>query len=390
MSKVKLFRYILLAVPLATVMLLAGSCGGGGGGKGTDPVKPETIVSVTFKQPEVEATKGSQFINISSNGSWILSSSQSWLKVSQSNGTGSTSSVSVSYDENTGSSSRTAILTLNCAGKTATATLTQKGKGEEPSPATSPGWIELPELKSGTGHKFVTHSFTGKSLRSFSYDWNSTDLVANWVAYPLNKGLIGSGGRSDAWGLDPKLTSAEQPILASGYKGSYDRGHQLPSADRLTYAENVKTFYYTNMTPQMNAFNGQIWLTAESMVRGWSTSSDTLYVVTGCVVKGSSKKAYDNNGKAVTVPVAYYKAVVRYVKNSTLGYSGYMGLAMYFEHKSYSHSNINNTMTDIVMSIDALEAKLGLDLFPNLVTVAGKSVSDQVEAEDPTKVSFWW
>ncbi|MBR5399104.1 MAG: DNA/RNA non-specific endonuclease [Bacteroidales bacterium] len=386
----KLFRYILLAVPLATVMLLAGSCGGGGGGKGTDPVKPETIVSVTFKQPEVEATKGSQFINISSNGSWILSSSQSWLKVSQSNGTGSTSSVSVSYDENTGSSSRTAILTLNCAGKTATATLTQKGKGEEPSPATSPGWIELPELKSGTGHKFVTHSFTGKSLRSFSYDWNSTDLVANWVAYPLNKGLIGSGGRSDAWGLDPKLTSAEQPILASGYKGSYDRGHQLPSADRLTYAENVKTFYYTNMTPQMNAFNGQIWLTAESMVRGWSTSSDTLYVVTGCVVKGSSKKAYDNNGKAVTVPVAYYKAVVRYVKNSTLGYSGYMGLAMYFEHKSYSHSNINNTMTDIVMSIDALEAKLGLDLFPNLVTVAGKSVSDQVEAEDPTKVSFWW
>ena len=95
----KLFRYILLAVPLATTMLLAGSCGGGGG-KGTDPVKPEAVVSVTFKQPEVEAAKGSQFINISSSGSWILSSSQSWLKVSQSNGTGSTSSVSVSYDVN--------------------------------------------------------------------------------------------------------------------------------------------------------------------------------------------------------------------------------------------------------------------------------------------------
>lgn len=385
----KLFRYILLAVPLATTMLLAGSCGGGGGGKGTDPVKPETIVSVTFKQPEVEATKGSQFINISSNGSWILSSSQSWLKVSQSNGTGSTSSVSVSYDENTGTSSRTATLTLSCAGKSATATLTQKGKEETPVVVISK-WLELPAIQTGAGHKFVSHNFTNKNQRSFSYDWNSTDLVANWVAYPLNKGLIGSGSRTDAWGYDPQLTTSEQPLLGSAYKGGYDRGHQLPSADRLTYAENVKTFYYTNMTPQMNSFNGQIWATAESMVRGWSSSCDTLYVITGCIVKGSSKKAYDNNGKAVTVPVAYYKAVLRYMKGSTLGYSGFMGLAMYFEHKTYSHSNINNSMTDIVMSIDALEAKIGLDLFPNLVTVAGKTVSDQVEAEDPTKVSFWW
>ena len=373
-------------------MLLAAACGGGGGKGGDKPVTPDIVVSVTFKSTTVEASKNSQFIVISANGSWTLSSSQSWLKVSQSNGTGSTSSVSVSCEQNTGTSSRTAVLTLTCSGKTATATLTQKGTEATPPsvPTTSPGWLELPALQTGTGHKFVSHNFDSKSLRCFSYDWNSTDMVANWVAYPLNKGLIGSGSRTDAWGYDPKLTSSEQPLLGSAYKGGYDRGHQLPSADRLTYAENVKTFYYTNMTPQMNSFNGQIWATAESMVRGWSSSCDTLYVVTGCIVKGSSKKAYDNNGKAVTVPVAYYKAVLRYMKGSTLGYNGYMGLAMYFEHKAYSHSNINNSMTDIVMSIDALEAKIGLDLFPNLIAVAGKSVSDQVEAEDPTKVSFWW
>ena len=67
-----------------------------------------------------------------------------------------------------------------------------------------------------------------------------------------------------------------------------------------------------------------------------------------------------------------------------------MGMAMYFEHRAYSETTVTKTMTNVVMSIDALEAKLGLDLFPNLITVAGKSVSDQVEAEDPTKVSFWW
>ena len=378
---------------LAATMLLAAACGGGGGEKGskTDPYSPDAVVSIAFRKTNVEAAKGSQFVNITAPGSWKISSSASWLKASKDEGRGN-ATISVSYEENTSSSPRTATLTLVCPGKTATATLTQSGKeGPAPSPdATSPGWLELPALQTGTGHKFVYHNLTGKNQRSFSYDWSSSDLVANWVAYPLNKSLIGSGGRTDNWDYDPKLTTSEQPTLFSAYKGSYDRGHQLPSADRLTYAENVKTFYFTNMTPQMNSFNGKIWATAESMVRGWATTCDTLYVVTGCIVKGSTKKAYDNNGKAVTVPVAYYKAVLRYMKGSTLGYSGYMGLAMYFEHKSYSYSNISRTNTEIVMSIDDLEKKIGLDLFPNLERVAGKSVSDNVEAENPSSVSYWW
>ena len=38
--------------------------------------------------------------------------------------------------------------------------------------------------------------------------------------------------------------------LERGIDG-YDRGHQLPSADRLTTkADNATTFYYTNITPQ--------------------------------------------------------------------------------------------------------------------------------------------
>ncbi|MBO7562533.1 MAG: DNA/RNA non-specific endonuclease [Bacteroidales bacterium] len=384
----KTTRNILLAMSLAATLLLAAACGGGGGSKGSDPVKPDAVVNVAFKSATVEAAKGSQFVNITATGSWSLSSSATWLKLSQTSGSGN-ATTSVNYEENTSSSPRQATITLVCSGKSATATLTQKGKESTPV-VSNPEWLELPALLTGTGHKFVYHNLTGKSLRSFSYDWSATDQVANWVAYPLNKGLIGSGSRTDNWDYDPKLTSAEQPTLFSAYKGSYDRGHQLPSADRLTYAENVKTFYFTNMTPQMNAFNGKIWATAESLVRGWSTTCDTLYVVTGCITKGSSKKAYDNNGKAVTVPVAYYKAVLRYKKNSTIGYNDYMGLAMYFEHKSYSFSNIDKTKTDIVMSIDALEAKIGLDLFPNLIKVAGKDVSDKVEAEDPTKVSYWW
>ena len=384
-------RNIIHALVPAIVLLLAQACGGGGGG-GKSETTPDAVVSVSFKTPTVEASKGSGFVSVSASGSWKLRSSESWLTVNPDAGSGNTSSVTVSFEENTNSSPRTATLILSCSGKTATATLTQKGKEVTPdSPSSSSGgWLELPAIQTGTGLKFITHKFSSRSIRSFSYQWSTSDQVALWVAYPLNKGLIGSGSRTEAWQYDPKLTSAEQPTLASAYKGGYDRGHQLPSADRLTNGDNQMTFYYTNMTPQMNAFNGGIWATAESKVRGWSSSSDTLYVVTGCIVKGSTKKAYDNNGKAVTVPVAYYKAVLRYAKNSTLGYNGYMALGMYFEHKSYSQSSISKTDTGIVMSIDALETKIGIDLFPNLIAAVGQTTADKVEAEDPTKVSYWW
>lgn len=399
----KQIRYILLFTALATMMLLAAACGGGGGNSGVTPspkpdgpVTPTTPASVTFKQASVEAAKGSQFIVITASGAWTLTSSQSWLKVSQSSGNGNTSTVSVSYEANTANDARTATLTLTCGGSTATATLTQKGAGPATTTVTSPGWLELPELKLVSGHKFVYHQFAsaGKTGRSFSFDWSPSDLVAMWVAYPLNNSLKGSGNRSDAWAYDPDVLTADQPTLFSAYKGtgsySYDRGHQLPSADRLSYQDNVMTFYFTNMTPQLNAFNGGIWANAENLVRNWASKCDTLYVVTGCVVKGSSQKAYDNNNKAVTVPVAYWKAVLRYSNGSTLGYSGYMGLAMYFEHKGYSQNSITSSSTGIVMSIDALEAKIGIDLFPNLAKKMGQTVSDQVEAEDPTKNSYWW
>ena len=187
--------------------------------------------------------------------------------------------------------------------------------------------------------------------------------------------------------MDPKLSSAEQPILYSAYVGGYDRGHQLPSADRLSYNDNVKTFYFTNMTPQLNSLNSNLWASVESQVRSWASKSDTLYVVTGCVVNGSTKKAYDNNGKAVTVPVAYYKAVLRYMSTSTVGHSGYMALGLYLEHKAYSEKKLTKAMT---MSIDELESKLNIDLFPNLSNKIGESAANTIEAEVPANVTWWW
>jgi len=254
-----------------------------------------------------------------------------------------------------------------------------------------PKWLELPETKDDDGLDFYFHDQVtgGKTVRSWSFDYDSKALLAHWIAYPLNKSLRGSGSRTDQWGLDPKVPASQQPVLYTTYKADngkkYDRGHQLPSADRLDYAANVKTFYFTNMTPQLSGLNSASWADLENRVRTWSESFDTLYVVTGCSVKGSTEVAYDNDGKSVTVPTAYYKALLGYKKSGSVGNSsqngGYIGCAFWFDHEAYSGAFMDKAIT-----ISELEEKTGVNFFVNLPAATDAAKAKAIEENRDS----WW
>ena len=313
----------------------------------------------------------------------------------------------VTVSPNKSEKERSAVITVeNSAGK-ASKTISQKGKKPEikpdpdPTPEPKPnetGWLELPSVPAGTD--FFAHSMTIGSVktRNYSFIWDYDNLVAPWVAYPLCKWNIGGPmKRTDAWALDPLLPESRQPVLKKGYRsgnaGSFSRGHQIASADRLTsYSANAMTFYGTNMTPQIyEGFNGDIWATLEDKVRGWARDSDTLYVVTGCVIDYKDgetvKYALDNNGKKVTVPTAYYKVVLRYMKSSTFGYSGYSACAVWLDHKVYSTKTIDSSYS---MSVDDLEKRLNIDFFVNLPAKVGEETTARIEAEEPKDVAWWW
>lgn len=251
------------------------------------------------------------------------------------------------------------------------------------------GWMELPATDDSNLY-FVAHKSTANaSGRNYSYYWDADALVARWVAYPLNPDIIGTGTRTDKWAEDNALPNGvAQPILKKAFNpSSYSRGHQIASADRLRYADNVQTFYYTNMTPQESKFNGSVWNSLEQKVRSWSGKFDTLYVVTGCVVEGSTKYAFDNSGKRVKVPVGYYKALLGYDKSQKKGITsqtgGYTGIAFYFDHfGSYTSSAYMNQS----MTIDALEQKVGVDFFVNLPAAVGEEKANKAESTRDT----WW
>ena len=374
----------------AAIVVAAASCGDPASG----PVD-EGDVFLSVPKTSVSNEAGSQFIKVTADGSWTLSVDGDWASLEQTSGSGSQSGITLMWDENVSSSPRKCTVRLESGSKSASQELTQDSRSSGSDPVV-PGsglksdpvgaWMEVPAFSEGKGLYFITHDMKvgGYSGRNYSYALDPQAKLALWVAYPLNKSLIGSGSRSDDWGLDPKVPRKYQPVIYKAFRGGYERGHQLPSADRLS--ANESTFYGTNMTPQKGELNERAWATLEGCVRNWANSFDTLYVVTGADIKGSKSYAYDNDGKAVTVPTGYFKALLGYKKSGTVGISGktrgYTGIAFYFEHKGYDEKNIMSQ----AMTIDALETKLGYDFFPNLVGKVGKENAENVES---TRDSWW-
>lgn len=253
-----------------------------------------------------------------------------------------------------------------------------------------PKWMELPKVTSPDAFYVHTTTFENKPVRNYSFVYNSKHLVAEWVAYPLcdmyTKKRV---DRSDAWAEDPFVKTqaiyySAGNIYNDGQGGAkYNRGHQLPSADRLgSTSMNKQTFYFTNIAPQLadNAFNAGIWGDLETAVRGWSAASnstDTLYVVTGCMVDKPIETRKDNNGKAVSIPNAFFKAVLRLSKGD------YIGAGFYFDHKNYQGQSV--TIKDFSCSIKELETKTGITFFVNLP--ADKAAA--IKAENPVNNKFW-
>ena len=255
-----------------------------------------------------------------------------------------------------------------------------------------PVWMELPEVKDASKYTIHTAPIGEANYRNYSFLYDSSNMVALWVAYPLcdlyTKKTV---ARTDKWAYDPFLAEDAQPayfkagnIYDDGKGGAkYNRGHQLPSADRLASTKmNEQTFYFTNIAPQLadKAFNAGIWEDLETAVRNWSASgnsTDTLYVVTGCLVDKPIEYRTDNNGKKVSIPNAFYKAILRLSKGS------YIGSAFYFDHKNYQGQPV--TLKDFAMPIKELETKTGVNFFVNLPA----ETAAKVKAENPKDNAFW-
>ena len=256
------------------------------------------------------------------------------------------------------------------------------------SKAQRPGsWMELPAMsrKEARDAYAVEMTISGQRQRNYTFFWNESRMTADWVAYPLCSGNIGTGKRTNSFGLCPLLPQRRQPVVERGYRegsaGWYSRGHQIPSADRLEYNANVQTFYGVNMTPQDENLNGGVWATLENKVRSWARQCDTLYVVSGCTYDGyDGKYVLDNVGKKVAVPTGYYKALL--MKKG----SSFHACAFTFENRPYESGKVTRSMA---IPLAELERLTGWEYFPALKILLGKERYLEIKSEDPAQQSCW-
>lgn len=278
------------------------------------------------------------------------------------------------YTANTDTEGRTAIISFTFDGEKEphTLSLKQVAIGQSVLPDFKGGYVEIPIYKQDANYVYATHyvKLGNKNVRNYSLCFDKAKKAALWVAYPLHKAYTnGDAGRVDEWNFDPLFESSFQPELFRSYKGSYDRGHQIPSADRQATDEmNRQTFYFSNMTPQLNRLNQDMWGKLEDKVRTYNCE-DTLYIVTGAYFANTSTTTYDGGGNLVPVPTNYFKVLLRtksgktgkYVRDCTA--SELKTIGFWVEHKSYG--NVQPPRS-ICTSVADIEQKTGFTFFPTI------------------------
>ncbi len=254
--------------------------------------------------------------------------------------------------------------------------LSQLSTSSEDSPYNSadksPRWNEIPAMVEDDNYFYVTHSTTltdGSEVRNYSLCFDIENRAAAWVAFPYHKIYTGSVGYNSSWTYDPKIPAEYQANLSYSYSSyggnSYDRGHQMASADRQATLEmNRQTFYYSNMTPQLGTLNQNTWADFEIKVRN-QVCTDTLFVVTGADYTTTIGTTTDASGNACPIPGAYYKVLLR----TRTGYTGkavtecsadeLQAIGFWFEHKYYS--SIPDPVT-----VKEIEERTGFTFFPNI------------------------
>ena len=352
-----------------SVVLLFNSCESDsddfiGGLGGSQALKTELVGGEKFNYQG-----GQFFLRIITNGNWKIEkpASDNWYSFTSTTGQGN-ETVVLKLTKN-GDLSRNSKFIISAGTAKNIIEITQD-KFEEALlyyPRQEAYRIEIPKLSEDFVEdkaKFVVHyapDTYGDTHLNFSLEYNIDSRHSRWVAFTFyDKTAENKTDRTNAWSFDPYLleyTNNESDYSRSGY----DRGHIMASADRL-YSEtaNRQTFYYSNITPQVNSFNGGIWLELENTLRNYwgrsNTFRDTLYVVKGGTIRDDQITGTIGQNKIV-VPKYNYMAILAKKADT------YKSIAFWFENRKY---NEPYRLKEHAISVAELEELTGIDFFHNL------------------------
>jgi endonuclease G len=232
-----------------------------------------------------------------------------------------------------------------------------KGKltgGLQPATPSYTGPEILAEYMPGSGKGQTVHH------RHFSLSYAEDYEQAEWVAYELTREELDAPRvpRHDWFNADYNVRT--RSAFHRDYSGSgYTRGHLAPAADMgFDTLAMRESFYMSNISPQVRAFNNGIWRELEEQTRDWVRDAGRLYIVAGPILhKGLDKYIGENR---VAVPEYFYKVLLDPDEPDIKG----IGFVI-------PNSLSEKPLMDYAVSIDSVERLTQLDFFPLLDNLEG-------------------
>ena len=276
-------------------------------------------------------------------------------------------------------------ISLILIGVAAFISISASGQNLSQSKALELGWMELPAFSEDEDHFLVSHyteEYWGRQ-RNYSLYWDIEHQVASWVAYPMNRNILGNGNRSGAWQYDSFLSTKKQPNLRRTYQSGsvegYIRGHLVPSSDRLSSEMNQQTFFYTNIAPQDPYLNDGLWKWLEDEAQRIALDADNAWIVTGCICSDPERWVTDYSGKRVAVPTHFYKIVLTLKDDGNPATIDYAATAWLVENRSYGFCGFEAKAAECRRSVNELEELTGWDFWVNLEAILGTMPTEIVE-----------
>lgn len=207
-------------------------------------------------------------------------------------------------------------------------------------------------------------------LRNDGYllGWSDVRVNALWVSYLLQAVEDPYAGPRPSFRRDWRTL---WPVGTDSYFGSgYDRGHLAPNyaiAAVHGLEAQEQTFLMSNMAPQRPDLNRRLWQRLEEVVMDhFVPRFGIIQVITGPVFPERFLDNVTRRVGLVEVPEAFYKILV---------VPGEEPRALAFLMPQEVSGD--EPLDDFLVSIDAIEARTGLDFFPGLsVEAAGALEAD--------------
>lgn len=154
------------------------------------------------------------------------------------------------------------------------------------------------------------------SRDQYLLSYNRKKRLLNWAAWKIEASDLGHIGRTNNFAIDQDLENylspfSEHAVLPTDYLDScFDRGHQVPSADRDDSVENnEKTFLMSNMIPQTAYLNRELWVDLEQYTRDLVLyHNKKIYIIAGPIF--DQNFGFIGANKDIPVPSKNFKIII--------------------------------------------------------------------------------